>query len=186
MTGSYPMPNAEALIDDLEHTEIFSTLDMLSGFYQIAMDPADRDKTAFITKQGLYRFTRMLFGFKNAPATFQSLMETVLAGLPFADTTTAIRIAIDANDVLIIRHAASWKQSNSLRMMSLVDETVIIIHHQRKYSYSPKSLSAWWLAEDWRACIQRFVIFYSAISVCSQTVGQLHRSNNAHARHRST
>ena len=84
VTDSYPMPNAEAQIDDLEHASVFSTLDMLSGFYQIPMDPPDRDKTALITKQGLYRFTRMPFGLKNAPATYQRVMETVLAGLPFA------------------------------------------------------------------------------------------------------
>ncbi len=41
VTDSYPMPNAEALIDDLENTVVLSTLDMLSGFYQIPMDPAD-------------------------------------------------------------------------------------------------------------------------------------------------
>ncbi len=43
VTDSYPsaMPNAEALIDDLENIAVLSTLDMLSGFYQIPMDPAD-------------------------------------------------------------------------------------------------------------------------------------------------
>ena len=48
------------------------------------MDPGDRDKTAEITKQGLFRFTRRPFGLKNAPATYQRAMETVLTGLPFA------------------------------------------------------------------------------------------------------
>ena len=55
---------------------------MVSGFYQIPMDPADRDRTAFIPIKGLFRFTRMPFGLKNAPATYQRVMETVLAGLP--------------------------------------------------------------------------------------------------------
>jgi predicted aspartyl protease len=80
---SFPMPNAEDLIDDLESAKVFSTLDLLSGFHQIAMEPGDKEKTAFITKKGLYQFTRMPFGLKNAPATFQRIMEAILVGLPF-------------------------------------------------------------------------------------------------------
>ena len=46
-----------------------STLDLASGFNQVAMDPADRHKTAFI-----YEYNRMPFGLTNAPATFSMLM----------------------------------------------------------------------------------------------------------------
>ncbi len=45
------------------------------------MDPMDIDKTAFVTRQKLFRFTVMAFGLCNAPATFEGLMELVFFGL---------------------------------------------------------------------------------------------------------
>ena len=48
-----------------------STLDMNSGYFLFAMALADRCKTAFLTKYGLFEFTQMAMGLCNAPATFQ-------------------------------------------------------------------------------------------------------------------
>ena len=45
------------------------------------MDPTDREKTAFCTPEGHFEFNVMKFGLCNAPATFQRLMDSVLAGL---------------------------------------------------------------------------------------------------------
>ncbi len=78
---AYPLPRIDDTLDALRCSRYFSTLDLYSGYWQMKMDPKDIDKTVFVTKQGLFRFTVMPFGLCNAPATFERLMELVLSGL---------------------------------------------------------------------------------------------------------
>lgn len=78
---SYPLPNITDILDKLGHSIYFTTLDLASGFHQIELDPKDIPKTAFSTPYGHYEFLRMPFGLKNAPATFQRAMDSVLYGL---------------------------------------------------------------------------------------------------------
>ena len=60
---------------------MFRTLKLASGLWQDELDVADRVKTAFTTRHGLFEFQVMPFGLCNAPGNFQRLMELVLAGL---------------------------------------------------------------------------------------------------------
>ena len=78
---SYPLPRIDDSLDALSCAKWFSTLDLSSGYWQVPMDPKDVDKTAFTTPYGLYHFKVMPFGLANAPATFERMMERVLAGL---------------------------------------------------------------------------------------------------------
>ena len=77
----YPLPRVDDILDTLGKAKYFSTLDLASGYWQIEMDPATREKSAFTTHCGLFEFLRMPFGLCNSPATFQRLMQTILAGL---------------------------------------------------------------------------------------------------------
>ena len=77
----FPLPRLDDLLDQLGQSKFFSTLDLASGYWQVKVHPDAREKTAFITHQGLYEFNIMPFGLRNAPAVFQRLMQRVLAGL---------------------------------------------------------------------------------------------------------
>ena len=79
VVDSYPLPRIDQSLDALKSNCWFSTLDLVSGYYQVAMHPRDAPKTAFATSKGLFEFKRMPFGLCNAGATFERSMEFVLA-----------------------------------------------------------------------------------------------------------
>ncbi len=76
-----PLPRIDVTLDAPCGSTYFSTLDLHSGYWQVEMDQQDIDKTAFVTRQGLFWFTVMPFGLCNAPATFERLIEVVLKDL---------------------------------------------------------------------------------------------------------
>jgi hypothetical protein len=77
----YPLPRIDDTLDHLHGARLFTSLDLHSGYWQVPVAARDRDKTGFVTRQGLFRFVRMPFGLANAPSTFQRMMDAVLRGL---------------------------------------------------------------------------------------------------------
>lgn len=92
---AYPLPKIEECLDTLSGSKLFSTLALLSGYHQFEVNEKDRPRTAFITKYGLFEYTRMPFGLCNAPSTFQRGMELVLRRLQW------VTLLIYLDDVII-------------------------------------------------------------------------------------
>uniref|UniRef100_A0A2N9H088 Uncharacterized protein n=1 Tax=Fagus sylvatica TaxID=28930 RepID=A0A2N9H088_FAGSY len=70
----FPLPKIDQLVDATSGHQRMSFLDAFQGYHQIAMDPADEEKTAFITPRGIFCYKVMPFGLKNAGATYQRMI----------------------------------------------------------------------------------------------------------------
>jgi len=79
ITDAHPLPRIDDLLEQFREANWFSSIDLASGYWQIEMDEKDREKTAFSCHLGLFEFNVMPFGLKNAPPTFQRMMNEILA-----------------------------------------------------------------------------------------------------------
>ncbi|KAG6462595.1 hypothetical protein O3G_MSEX013362, partial [Manduca sexta] len=78
----YPLPRMDDVLHAAKTTNFMTTLDLQSGYFQVSVAEEDRDKTAFITPLGTFRFKRMPMGLRNSGATFQRLMDRFKSNLP--------------------------------------------------------------------------------------------------------
>ena len=81
-----PLPKIDEMYTKLKVAKFFSTIDLRSGYYYIALGKDSRAKTAFVISFGKYKFLQVPFGLAQAPAFFQHLMNKVLDNCPFAIT----------------------------------------------------------------------------------------------------
>ena len=100
------MPKIDECLDALEGSRYFSTLDLASWYWQVAMDERDAEKTAFMTHRGLYQWTVTPFGLYNAPATFCRLMEMVLANIVWSQCLVYL------GDILAFRRSFQAAKQN--------------------------------------------------------------------------
>lgn len=78
---AYPLPLIDDLIDMVGQSRIISKVDLQKGYYQVGLTERAKTISAFITPFGLFEYQRMPFGMRNAPATFQRTINSIIHGL---------------------------------------------------------------------------------------------------------
>ncbi|GFY22874.1 retrovirus-related Pol polyprotein from transposon 297 [Trichonephila clavipes] len=78
MYPRYPLPVMDDLITNIPHTAIMSTLDLKSCYFQLAINPKDIEKTAFITRNGTFPLIRIPFGLSGAARNFLKTIDIIL------------------------------------------------------------------------------------------------------------
>ena len=78
---SFPLPRIEDCIDKIGRAKYVTTLDLLKGYWQVPLTDRDKELSTSVTPLGLYQYRVMPFGMKNAPATFQRMVNRIVDGL---------------------------------------------------------------------------------------------------------
>lgn len=78
-TDTFPIPRMDDCIDKVGKAKYVTKFDLLKGFWQVPLTDHAKEISAFATPEGLYQYKVMPFGMKNSPATFQRLINKVIA-----------------------------------------------------------------------------------------------------------
>ena len=113
---AYALPNLEEVFSLLTGSKWFSVLDLKSGYYQVEMEEADKQKTAFVCPLGFWEFNRMPQGITNAPSTFQRLMERCVGDLNRREALVFI------DDLIIFSDTLEQHESRLLQVLNRLKE----------------------------------------------------------------
>ena len=102
-----PLPRIDDSLDALAGSMYFSTLDLVSGYWQVPLDQDARKKISFRDAGGLWQWKVLPFGLTSVPATFERLMEKVLKGLQWQTLLLYLDDVIVSKDFERLRYASA-------------------------------------------------------------------------------
>lgn len=111
----YPFPNMMGILQRIQRSKYFSVIDLSESYYQVPLEESAKDKTAFRTNKGLFRFTVMPFGLTNAPATMARLMARIIGH----DLEPWVYVYLD--DIIIMSNSFE----EHLRLIRIVAERLL-------------------------------------------------------------
>ena len=104
LSDSHPAARIDDILDKAGGSKVYSTLDMVDGFYQLRMAKGHEHKTAFITARGLFEFNVVPMGLKNSPAALTRFMSYVFRTIDDADAREHIGVYMD--DIIVFSNSA--------------------------------------------------------------------------------
>ena len=131
----YPIPNITDILDKLGRCMYFTTLDLASGFHQVEVNEHDIPKTAFSVENGHYEFLRMPFGLKNAPSTFQRVMDNVLR------EHIGIICLVYMDDIIVFSTSLTEHLDNLAKIFKTLEKHNLKVQQTRVSFCKRKSLS---------------------------------------------
>ena len=145
-------------MDSLAGTKLFSVLDLASGYWQGELDPADKDKTTFVTPFGLHQFRVMPFGLTNAPSTFQRLMSLVV----FSQTVEE-HLQRLAEVLRRLKDAGLKVKPSKCQLLSKSVQYLRHVVSEKGVEADPAKISCFrdWPVRDSRESLRRFLGFVS-------------------------
>ena len=114
-----PIPRIDTLLDKLQGARVFSSLDLASGYWQVPIEESSRRYTAFVADNELWEWNVMPFGLCNAPATFQRMMNRILA--PFARFCV-----VYLDDILIFSESAEQHQKHLSMVLEALKKAELV------------------------------------------------------------
>ncbi|GKV48697.1 hypothetical protein SLEP1_g55500 [Rubroshorea leprosula] len=112
----YPLPRIDDLFDQLVGAQVFSKIDLRSGYHQLKIKGEDIPKSAFRTRYGHYEFLVMPFGLTNAPAAFMDLMNRVFK--PYLDKFVVVFI----DDILVYSRSIAEHEEHLQLVLQVLRE----------------------------------------------------------------
>ena len=120
-------------IDSLGDARVFTTMDALWGYWQVPVAKKDRDKTTFVSRMGIFRYKRMPFGLRNAPATFQRTLDVILSGVKWKTCLVYI------DDVIIFSKNEEELVDHLEQVLSLLGETGVKLKLKKCFCFKNSS-----------------------------------------------